>query len=93
MASAQAKKDPKGAYYLPSRESDPVFVRAITSFLCTVTAFEIFQQGAEELWKMNASDDAGSGEDVWTNRRCLEEARRFFEFADVEGFRGSPHKL
>jgi hypothetical protein len=29
----------------------------------------------------------------WTNRQCLDEARRFFQYADVEGFRGSPHKL
>ena len=29
----------------------------------------------------------------WTNRQCLDEARRFFQYTDVEGFRGSPHKL
>ena len=27
-----------------------------------------------------------------TNRKCLDEARRFFTYADVEGFRGSPHR-
>jgi len=30
---------------------------------------------------------------VWSNQKCLEEAHRFFNYAYVEGFRGSPHKL
>jgi hypothetical protein len=28
-----------------------------------------------------------------TNKECLEEAKKFFEYVDVEGYRGSPHKL
>jgi hypothetical protein len=31
--------------------------------------------------------------DVLTNQECLEEARSFFKYADLEGYRGSPHKL
>ena len=31
--------------------------------------------------------------DVLTNEQCLEEARSFFKYADIEGYRGSPHKL
>jgi hypothetical protein len=27
-----------------------------------------------------------------TNRQCLDEARRFLTYADLEGFRGSPHR-
>jgi hypothetical protein len=30
---------------------------------------------------------------VLTNAECLKEARKFYKYADVEGFRGSPHKL
>ncbi|KRR15848.1 hypothetical protein CQ12_32400 [Bradyrhizobium jicamae] len=28
-----------------------------------------------------------------TNEECLDEARKFFEYADIERYRGSPHKL
>ncbi len=28
-----------------------------------------------------------------TNQQCLEKAREFYTYADVEGYRGSPHKL
>jgi len=93
MESAQAKNDANGAYYLSSRTAAPVFVTAITSFLCTDTALEIFQEGAEAFRNMEASDDNDLDEAVWTNRRCLAGAQRFFEYADVEGFRGTPHKL
>ena len=32
-------------------------------------------------------------EDVLTNQQCLDEARAFFKYADIDGYRGSPHKL
>ncbi|WLB86896.1 deaminase [Bradyrhizobium japonicum] len=32
-------------------------------------------------------------ERVLTNKECLEEAKQFFNYVDMEGFRGSPHKL
>ena len=32
-------------------------------------------------------------DDVRTNQECFKQARRFFDYASVEGFRGSPHKL
>ncbi len=28
-----------------------------------------------------------------TNAECLAEANKFFAYVDVEGYRGSPHKL
>jgi hypothetical protein len=31
--------------------------------------------------------------DILTNQQCLEKAREFYTYADVEGYRGSPHKL
>jgi tRNA(Arg) A34 adenosine deaminase TadA len=93
MAEAQARNDPSGAYYLASKGSTPVFVQAITSFLCTDTALEIFEDGAKKFHSLNMPEDARSQPDIWSNHECLEAAKRFFGYADVEGFRGSPHKL
>jgi hypothetical protein len=31
--------------------------------------------------------------DVFTNEQCLAEAHEFFKYVDIEGYRGSPHKL
>ena len=28
-----------------------------------------------------------------SNQECLDEARKFSEYVDIEGYRGSPHKL
>jgi hypothetical protein len=93
MAAAQATKDPNGAYYLASRASEPVFTQSITSFLCTDDALEVFMEGAKAFRELNASSDRSSEKEAWTNDKCLDEARTFFNYADVEGFRGSPHKL
>jgi hypothetical protein len=69
---------------------------SITSYLCTDSAFSIFGRGGNEFDNMRVRDDNLENMDdngVWTNKRCLDEARRFFQYADVEGYRGSPHKL
>jgi hypothetical protein len=69
---------------------------SITSFLCTDAAREIFEEGGKQLDRMilrfpNAKHP--DEREVLTNQECLEEARSFFNYADVEGYRGSPHKL
>ena len=74
----------------------PDFSSSITSFLCTDAAFRIFDDGAKQFAAMRL--DFGGTKfpdqpDVWTNDECLEHAKRFFSYADVEGYRGSPHKL
>jgi hypothetical protein len=28
-----------------------------------------------------------------TNQECLDRAKAFYNYADIEGYRGSPHKL
>jgi tRNA(Arg) A34 adenosine deaminase TadA len=77
---------------------------SITSFLCTDAALNIFKDGADALDKMVIQfkpypfKDAPRplSEDpqrMLTNQECLDEARKFFEYADFEGYRGSPHKL
>jgi tRNA(Arg) A34 adenosine deaminase TadA len=77
---------------------------SITSFLCTDTAFDIFKSGGGNLDSLQLQfkdyrfpvqdplpDDPATR--ALTNEECLAEARKFFEYVDVEGYRGSPHKL
>jgi hypothetical protein len=64
--------------------------------LCTDDAYAIFSAGAAELKNMELKFPAERNptkQMSWTNQQCLDHARRFFDYADVEGFRGSPHKL
>jgi tRNA(Arg) A34 adenosine deaminase TadA len=96
MAAAQKKGDATRAYYLQTKSSEPVFSQAIASFLCTDTALDIFETGAKALRTIqlkHPNDKYQQKPDVWTNRSCLQAARNFLRYADVEGFRGSPHKL
>jgi tRNA(Arg) A34 adenosine deaminase TadA len=76
---------------------------SITSFLCTDAALEIFKNGGSNLdsvqlqygdYRFPAQNPlpADLDERALTNRECLEEAQRFFEYVDIEGYRGSPHK-
>ena len=77
---------------------------SITSFLCTDTALDIFKAGGSNLDSLQLQfkdyrfpvqdslpDDPAKR--VLTNQECLAQAQRFFEYVDVEGYRGSPHKL
>jgi hypothetical protein len=77
---------------------------SITSFLCTDAALDIFREGGDELDKMvlqykkHPFPEQGPLpteplQRMLTNEECLDEARKFFEYADIEGYRGSPHKL
>jgi hypothetical protein len=76
---------------------------SITSFLCTDRAYEIFEAGGKKLDDPLQYEDsrflaqnpvpANEAERVLTNKECLTEARKFFEYVDIEGYRGSPHKL
>jgi DNA modification methylase len=96
MAEAEKHQDSKRAYFLQRLNSDPSFTQSITSFLCTDAALDIFKRGAEQFRNMalkHAEEKFPNEKDIWSNQECLNEARRFFDYADVEGFRGSPHKL
>lgn len=77
---------------------------SITSFLCTDTALDIFRAGGSNLddlklqfkdYRFPVQDPLPDDPDkrALTNEECLTEAQRFFEYVDVEGYRGSPHKL
>jgi tRNA(Arg) A34 adenosine deaminase TadA len=75
---------------------------SITSFLCTDVARDIFKAGGEKLDTMQLAfperrfpnqTNGQNHSDILTNIQCLKEAQNFFRYADLEGYRGSPHKL
>jgi tRNA(Arg) A34 adenosine deaminase TadA len=85
----------------PEGKGDPQFDAGITSFLCTDEAFSLFGEGGakfsdlvDKKAKLAYGNATPAGQsDAWSNQMCLDEAGRFYNYADVEGFRGSPHKL
>jgi tRNA(Arg) A34 adenosine deaminase TadA len=97
-AGAANPPDLKGAFFV-SEHGLPDFEPSITSFLCTDDARAIFISGGQKLDSLNLGNAAwrpagkGSDDDVLSNLQCLEQARKFYQYADVEGYRGSPHKL
>jgi tRNA(Arg) A34 adenosine deaminase TadA len=96
MSEAKELRDTRRAFFVSPDKRSIDFEPAITSFLCTDAALEIFRDGGAMLDRLSLAfpDEKHPGSPTsWTNRQCLDEARRFFQYADVEGFRGSPHKL
>jgi hypothetical protein len=100
ITAAKAANDVGGAFFVPESGA-PDFSAAITSFLCTDAALKIFEDGGNKLdtlmlespsrdWKF---PDRPDNKDTLTNQECLQKARDFYAYADVEGYRGSPHKL
>ena len=89
--------DLNGAFFVP-QNGKPDFDPSITSFLCTDAARAIFAAGAAKLdamtleqpeWKFDKPDSQG----MLTNAQCWTHAREFYKYADIEGYRGTPHKL
>jgi len=98
-AKREARKD---AFFVPNDGGQPDFADSITSFLCTDTAYDIFKAGGEKLdsfalkfpeQRFPNQVDGQNHAEILTNAQCLKEARDFFKYADIEGYRGSPHKL
>ena len=96
------KSKPKEAFFIPQDGGRPDFSPSITSFLCTDDARDIFAEGGKVLDTMQPEfpehrfpnqADGKNHADILTNAQCLKEAREFFKYADIEGYRGSPHKL
>jgi tRNA(Arg) A34 adenosine deaminase TadA len=96
------------AFFVSSDKSFADYEPSITSFLCTDEAYDIFANGGKKLDSLplqfedrrfpdqnSAQNSAPTNEAdrVLTNKECLSEARKFFEYVDIEGYRGSPHKL
>jgi tRNA(Arg) A34 adenosine deaminase TadA len=101
MLQAEALNDSKRAFFVPPSSQlvpnpAPIYTQSITSFLCTDAALDIFEAGAAEFDKMQLKHPAAKSAnlpEVWSNKQCLEEAKKFFSYASILGFRGSPHKL
>lgn len=96
IQDAKARNDTTRAFFISPDKTLIDYEPSITSFLCTDAARDIFEDGGKQLDTMmlkfpNAKHP--DERDVLSNQECLEEARSFFKYADVEGYRGSPHKL
>ena len=94
IKAAEAAKNPNGAFFV-SADGKPDFDPSITSFLCTDAAYKIFEAGGKKLDQLALGfpdfrfPDSGGLQ----NQQCLKEAQEFYKYADIEGYRGSPHKL
>jgi tRNA(Arg) A34 adenosine deaminase TadA len=95
VEAAKKRSDPSHAFFVPAEGILPDFDSSITAFLCTDDAYDIFDSGANTFFSMNASLTPSSAQfaGAMTNSECLEHAKKFYQYADVEGYRGSPHKL
>jgi len=96
IQDAQKKDDKSRAFFVPPNAGPVDYDPIVTSFLCTDVAYDIIDRGASQLdtLSLKHGDEKYPGRPhSRTNADCLREARRFYEYADVEGFRGSPHKL
>jgi tRNA(Arg) A34 adenosine deaminase TadA len=100
ITEAKNRDDPSQAFFVPQDGSTVKdFAPSITSFLCTDTAYDIFKDGGDALDTMTLNfperrhpNDPHHPE-IMTNAQCLNEAKDFYKYADMEGYRGSPHKL
>jgi tRNA(Arg) A34 adenosine deaminase TadA len=102
IRDAQQKNDSSGAFFISSDKTFVDFEPAITSFLCTDAARDIFEDGGKLLDTLQlkfpdrrfpGTTDHLVHTEVLTNAQCLMQAQNFFKYADLEGYRGSPHKL
>jgi tRNA(Arg) A34 adenosine deaminase TadA len=99
IADAEKRKDSSQAFFVSQDGSVKDFAPSITSFLCTDDAYDIFKPGGDMLDTMTLNfperrhpNDPDHPE-ILTNLQCLKEAMDFYKYADIEGYRGSPHKL
>jgi hypothetical protein len=90
------KSDPSQAFFVSENGSFKDFSPAITSFLCTDRAHEIFDGGAAKFNSLSLQHPKFRFPDrdkVLTNQECYNEAKSFYDYANIDGHRGSPHKL
>jgi tRNA(Arg) A34 adenosine deaminase TadA len=100
ITDAKTRNDVSQAFFV-SKDGSSVkdFSSSITSFLCTDAAYNTFKAGGQGLDTMTLNfperrhpNDPDHPE-ILTNEQCLKEAQDFYKYADMEGYRGSPHKL
>jgi tRNA(Arg) A34 adenosine deaminase TadA len=94
IKAAQGRNDAHGAYFCAGGAAPPDFDISITSFLCTDRAREIFARTAQQFLSGRVEELPPPERDsAMTNAQCLRHALQFYQYADIEGFRGTPHKL
>ena len=96
LKAAEARSDSSKAFFVSSDKGFVDYDTVITSFLCTDAARGIFERGGKKLdnESLKFPDSRFPNEEnALTNKQCLAEAREFYEYVDIEGYRGSPHKL
>ena len=96
IQDAKNRNDATRAFFVSPDKTFVDYDSAITSFLCIDAARDIFEEGGKQLDSMTLKFPTAkhpNERDVLSNQECLEEARSFFKYADLEGYRGSPHKL
>jgi tRNA(Arg) A34 adenosine deaminase TadA len=101
ITEAKNRNDLSQAFFVHPLDSDsvPDFDPSITSFLCTDAALNIFKSGSQKFDAMTLNfpgyrhPNGADHPDVMTNEQCLKDANDFYHYADIEGYRGSPHKL
>lgn len=80
-------------------------VPSISSFLCTGDAWDVFETGSQEFDQLGTPQlplkcpeeqsldrDGKVVSDSLTNEEVLENARHFFNYAEANGRRGTPHR-
>jgi tRNA(Arg) A34 adenosine deaminase TadA len=96
VLDAKQAGDKAKSFFIPPDGTAADYSPSITSFLCTDAAYSIFDAGRSEFEKMKLiyPDEQLPGIPTsFTNKQCLAEAQAFMNYANVAGFRGSPHKL
>jgi len=96
ILAAKDRNDKTRAFFVPPDGRPADFAPSITSFLCTDAAYSVVSRGGDELENVRLDyprEKYPNKPDSWENQKCLDEAKHFYQYADVEGFRGSPHKL
>src|SRR6516162_1291738 len=96
IEDAKKHNDATRAFFVSPDKTFVDYDPSITSFLCIDAARDIFEEGGKQLDTMTLkfrNEKHPNEREVLSNQECLEEARSFFKYADLEGYRGSPHKL
>ena len=96
IQDAKNRNDSTRAFFVSPDKTFVDYDPDITSFLCTDVARDLLEEGGKQLDTMTLkfrNEKHPNEREVLSNQECLEEARSFFKYADLEGYRGSPHKL
>lgn len=93
-ASYYAAVKDKPFWKPPAGQGKPDASRALTGFLCTDQALDVYQRAHDELFSLTlASPEFAPKDGALTNAQALERATRFADYAIKRGRRGTPHNV